>query len=80
MPEMLAKAWLYSLEWPHCIPYSQQQDLKTQWDDGADTVGFCRNCGGFAGLGDVLRAFHPKAEAHAAYKDLILQVLAKEFP
>jgi hypothetical protein len=78
LPEMLAQAWLYSLEWPQCIPYIQQEQGGSRWDFETETVGFCRNCGGFAGLGDILRAFHPKAKAHAAYKDLLLQILADE--
>jgi hypothetical protein len=73
---MNAKAWLYNLEWPRCVPYAMGAD-----EDGNATAtvpGFCRNCGGFSGLGDFQRPFHPKFEAHKAYKDFLIEVLKRE--
>jgi hypothetical protein len=75
---MNAKAWLYNLEWLSCIPYVEQiegnKDVRTQ------IPGFCRNCGGFAGLGDFQRPFHPKFEAHRAYKNFLIETLKQELP
>lgn len=70
-------AWLYSLEWPACIPWTTisedgQENATTTWPS------FCRNCGGFGGLGDFQRPFHPKREGHKAIKDFLVEVLKRE--
>lgn len=49
-------------------------------DVEASIPGFCRDCGGFAGLGDFQRPFHPKYSAHKAYKDFLLDILEAENP
>jgi hypothetical protein len=75
LEKMNEKAWLYNLEWLSCIPYTQhieEANIKTR------VPGFCRNCGGFSGLGDFQRPFHPTFEAHKAYKDFLIEVLSRE--
>lgn len=71
--QMYEKAWLYHLDWPQCIPLMEQ--IEDSDDVYADFPGFCRNCGGFAGVGDFQRPFHPRAEGHKAYKSFLIKVM-----
>ncbi|KIW07374.1 uncharacterized protein PV09_02219 [Verruconis gallopava] len=80
MEQMNEKSWLYNLEWPQCIPYAQQEQNDVEGPANEFAIpGFCRNCGGFAGLGDFQRPFHPKHQAHEAYKNFLVKTLEKEF-
>ena len=54
MQEMYDNAWLYHLEWPSCIPLSRLDGEASNASE-IHATGFCRNCGGWAELGDIQR-------------------------
>jgi hypothetical protein len=74
---MRLKSWLYSLEWPGCIPLAGDSDdvdeLQRNWPE------WCRKCGGMGELGELQRPFHPKGEAHGAIKQFLISALNTNF-
>ena len=69
-------SWLYSFTWPSCIPLSRgARFLDRRKQTGPDLLAFCRNCGGLFELGELQRVFHPKREAHEAYKNFLKEIL-----
>lgn len=74
------KSWLYNLNWPGCIPVMEEDELRELELDASMLPYFCRKCGGLFGYGEFVRPFHPKAVAHVAIKDHVLQKLAEDPP
>lgn len=80
--EMRNRAWLWSLEWPGCLPFVREGDWSREEDAmvSRQLPELCRNCGAIWELGELQRPFHPKGEAHTAIKNFLKACILHEQP
>lgn len=76
------KSWLYNLQWPACIPITDNDAPEAQLNatQGVHDVtwpNFCRKCGSLLEYGEFVRPFHPKPVAHKVIAQHVADTLSE---
>lgn len=80
------KSWLYNLEWPKCIPITDEEEQDRMKSEAAANgtsehdeawPNFCRKCGAMVDYGEFARPFHPKPIAHEAISHFLINRLSQ---